>query len=233
MVTFLITSLVILAFLAAAAYFWQKPAFPAKTEPLPLPPGRGLFIDGTPDGAALAAAEAESLAIANADQRRSELLSLAAKGEKSVLEEARNLGNAEHSEFYDEVLNTLVESADSAPKLLALGSYVTRHEFPVNKKLAARFIESCKSAPDKLSTAKMLHLAALSNEADVYEAAAETALECWRKQLLRDLSPQELLAILEGEFWLLSSHARSSGAGFLLKRTLSNARRELEAAHGG
>ena len=78
---------------------------------------------------------------------------------------------------------------------------------------------------------KMLHVAALSDDATVYQAAVETALEFWRKGFLPKISPQELLAILEGEFWLLSSNTRSSGAGFLLKRTLSSARRELETAH--
>jgi hypothetical protein len=40
-----------------------------------------------------------------------------------------------------------------------------------------------------------------------------------------------LRSILEGEFWILSSPTRRSGAGFLLKRALAGARRELEAAH--
>jgi hypothetical protein len=33
---------------------------------------------------------------------------------------------------------------------------------------------------------------------------------------------------LNSEFWVLSSNTRSSGAGFVLKRTLSNATRELK-----
>jgi len=84
MVTFLITSLVILAFLAAAVYFWQKPAFPTKTEILAPSPGRGLFIDGAPDGVTLSAEEADSEAIANADRRRAELLGRARSGEESA-----------------------------------------------------------------------------------------------------------------------------------------------------
>jgi hypothetical protein len=77
----------------------------------------------------------------------------------------------------------------------------------------------------------MLHVAALSNDAAVYQTAVETALEFWRGGLLSEVSAQELRAILEGEFWILSSPARSSGAGFLLKRALAVARRELKAAH--
>jgi hypothetical protein len=44
------------------------------------------------------------------------------------------------------------------------------------------------------------------------------------------MSTQELRSILESEFWILSSTTRSSGAGFLLKRALRSAHRELEAA---
>lgn len=226
MVTFLITSLIILAFLAVAVYFWQKPASSDETEALlPPPHWRGLFIDGIPDGKI--SAEDDS---ATHLQQRVALLDRAAKGEKSVLQEARNTSSSEDSRLYEEVLNSLVESADSEPKLLALVSYVTRHELPVNKKLAATFIASCKSAPGPNSAAKMLHVAALSDDATVYQVAVETALEFRSNGLLSEISPQELLAILEGEFWLLSANTRSSGAGFLLKRTLSSARRELETA---
>jgi hypothetical protein len=227
MVTFLIISLVILAFLAAAAYFWQKPVFPKQTAILTPPPGRGLFIDGTPDGIALVAAEVESEAIAHADQHRSELLGRSKVGDKSTLQEAQNSNDVL---LYDEVLSSLVAGADSDPALLSLVSHITRHELPVNRKLAERFVESCKSARDRKTTAKMLHLAALSNDAAIYQTAVEAALEFWRAGCLAEVSPRELRAILEGEFWLLSSQTRSSGSGFLLKRTLAVARRELEAA---
>ncbi len=229
MVTFLITSFFILAFLAVAAYFWQKPASTTETEAL-LPPRqyRGLFIDGIPEGQI---AEDNAEVIATALRERTALLDRAANGEKSALQHARNISNSVDSGFYEEVLNCLVESANSGPKLLSLVSYVARNELPVNQKLAERFITSCKSEPGQSSAAKMLHIAALSDDANLYQTAVETALESWRNGLLPEVSPQELLAILEGEFWLLSAHARSSGAGFLLKRTLSSARRELETAH--
>jgi hypothetical protein len=77
----------------------------------------------------------------------------------------------------------------------------------------------------------MLHVAALSNDAAVYQSAVESALEFWRERRPSEISAPELRSILEGEFWILSSPTRSSGAGFLLKRTLRSARRELEAGH--
>jgi hypothetical protein len=228
MVTLLITSFFVLAFLAIAIYFWQKPASPIEAEALPPPPGRGLFIDGTLDGQALAKAAAASEAAANAASKRRELIERAKDGENSILFEARN---TEDADFYEEALNLLVAGADSDPKLLSLVSYITRQKLPVNKKLAERLIDSFIRAPDRSSTAKMLHVAALSDDAAVYQSAVETALTFWRDRRLPGISAQELHSILEGEFWILSSSTRSSGAGFLLKRTLAGARRELEATY--
>ena len=229
MVSILITSLFILAFLAIAVYFWQKPGSPIEAEALLPPPGRGLFIDATSDGQVIeqARAEVNSEATADAAAKRRELLERAKSGEKSTLLEARNL---EDAELYDEALSSLVAGADSDPKLLSLVSYVTRNELRANQKLAEKVMDSYKRAPDRNSTAKMLHVAALSDDAAVYQSAVETALEFWRDRRLAEISTQELRAILESEFWILSSTTRSSGAGFLLKRTLRGAHRELEAS---
>jgi len=229
MVTFLITSVLVLAFIAVAVYFWQKSPSSTEAAVLVPPPARGLFIDGTPEGQAtsLANAATESAAITNAVSRHNLIERLKA-GEKSALLETWKTGDAE---LYDEGLNLLVTGADSDPALLSLVSYVTRHELPVNRKLGEHFIESYKHSPDRSSTAKTLHVAALSNDAAVYQNAVETALRCWRERRLTDISAEELRSILEGEFWILSAPTRSSGAGFLLKRTLASARRELEAAH--
>lgn len=227
MVTFLITSFFILAFLAIATYFWQRSASSTEAETLPPPPGRGLFINGTEDGQALARAEAASEAMASEAAKRRELFKRAEAGDRSTLVET---SDAKDAELYEGALNLLVTGADTDPKLLSLVSYVTQHELRVNKKLADRVIDSCTRAPDRSSTAKMLHVAALSDDAAVYQSAVETALNFWRDRRLPEISVQELRSILEGEFWILSSPTRNSGAGFILKRTLAGARRELEAA---
>jgi len=73
-------------------------------------------------------------------------------------------------------------------------------------------------------------LAALSDDAQLYEDAVQTALRFWRESKPVATSAAELKALFESEFWVLSSGTRSSGAGFVLKRTLANARRELETA---
>jgi hypothetical protein len=225
MVTFLITSFFILAFLAIATYFWQKPRRTSDTKVLTDAPGRGLFVDGAPEDSALPpSVEAET---ENTAMKRGALLERVAAGEQSTLLEAHQ---ADDAELYEEALNSFIAAADTKPKLLSLVSYITRHELPVSKKLAETVIDSYKLAPDRSSTAKTLHVAALSNDALIYQDAVEIALKFWRDGRLPDVSAVELCAIVEGEFWILSSSTRSSGAGYLLKRTLRNARRELEAA---
>ena len=76
----------------------------------------------------------------------------------------------------------------------------------------------------------MLHVAALADSPQTYAAAVKAAVQFWLNGKLTSISAEELQSIIDGEFWLLSSQARASGAGFVLKETLANARRELEAS---
>ena len=148
-------------------------------------------------------------------------------GERDALAAAHANGDAA---FYDRVLNELVKCADSDPKLLALMSYVTQNELPVNVNLAKAVIASWQKSPDRNGTSKALHFAALSDDAGIYREAVDHALRLWREGKLQDISPLELRTLFDGEFWILSSGTRSSGAGFVLKQSLADARRELEAA---
>ena len=100
-----------------------------------------------------------------------------------------------------------------------------------NKEAFQQAIAEWQQASDRNSTAKMLHAAALSEDAEIYRRALETALRSWREGKLSDISAVELQSLFNGEFWVLSSAARSSGAGFVLKRTLANANRELEGTN--
>jgi hypothetical protein len=219
MVTILITSVLLLGLIAIAVYFWQKPANQTRTlELLPPPDARGLFdYDQTPN-------ELTEATRIHEEDRRKTLLERAGQGDTRVLKEAHELAQP----VYNEVLNTLVARSESPSQLLTLASHVTRHELPVNRNLAAALVEAWRDATDRSSTAKMLHLAALSDDPEVYQTALEAAMKAWRDGGLPDVSAPELQAILEGEFWLLSSHARRSGAGFVLKRSLAAVRRELQ-----
>jgi hypothetical protein len=215
MVTLLITSVFVFGLIAIAIYFWQKAANTSQPTELSLPPRpAGLFSDFKP-------AELPS----PSEDPKKALIESATKGNKDALEQAHALDDAT---LYEEVLNIFVAQIDSEPKLLSLVSHVTRNELPVNKALAQKSIDYWKDSPDRHSTAKMLHLAALSDDAAVYRLAVEVALSLWRDGKLPDVSAEELQSLINGEFWVLSSNTRSSGAGFVLKRTLATAKRELE-----
>jgi len=221
MVTILITAVVVLVLFGIGVYFWQRPATDNTDRVLPPPPGaRGLFADFATETDA-----AEHLAMMS--QRRAELIKEAENGQRDTLDEARLTGDPA---LYNRVLTELVHFSASEPKLLSLLSYVSQNELPVNRNLAEAVLASWREDPDRSGTARALHFAALSDDPDIYRGAIESALRLWREEKLSDISAVELRALFDGEFWVLSSSSRSSGAGFVLKRTLDGARRELEAA---
>jgi len=223
MVTLFITAFAVLVLIGIGIYFWQKPAADYSENVLPPSPNaRGLFADD----ASSIAEENKRLALAASDLAES-LIARAKKGEHSALDDAHLSNN---SVLYDRVLTELVHVSESKPKLLALMSYVSQNDLPVNQSLARVAIASWKQAPDRSGTAKALHVAARSDDADTFREAVESALGFWREGKLEGVSAVELKALFDGEFWILSAGSRSSGAGFVLKRTLESARRELEAA---
>jgi len=92
-------------------------------------------------------------------------------------------------------------------------------------------IKAFQQSPNRTSTAALLHAAALSDNAKNYGRAIELVLLFWRDGSLSDLSARELQSLFNSEYWVLSSHTRTSGAGFVLKETLSSANRELESTN--
>ena len=224
MVALLFTAIFIIVVLVIPFLFWAVRTKAPGERLLPPPePPRGLFTEKE-------AFESAVLPPAGADENgtaRKSLSERAGTGDQSALAEAQALGDRK---FYDEVLDQLTLNADNGATLLALASYVTRNELPVSRKLAEALISSWKSSPTRSSTATTLHLTALADDAELYQQTVETALVFWRQGLIENVSAAELRALFDGEFWVLSAHTRRSGAGFILKRKLASARRELETA---
>jgi hypothetical protein len=220
MFTLLITAVLLLGLVAVAIYFWQKPANTSQTEQLaPLMTGRGLFDNDE----APAQITGSALLEQNKQQEQALLVRANAKDKGSLME-----AHAMNQKVYNAVLDTLVSVLSSDSQLLSLVSFVVQRDLPVNDGLVHAMMESWKGSPDRNSTAKMLHIVALFDDAETYRKAVELVLGAWREEKLRDLSAVELQALLNGEFWVLSSGARNSGAGFVLKRILSSAQRELD-----
>lgn len=224
MVTLLFTSVFIIGLLAVALYFWAKPvkgsdrALPPRQQP------RGLFSE--PDAIVTAW---PNLSADETAKQRSLLLAKARSGNHDALEGAQALRD---KEFYDRVLDLLVAATDAEASLPSLVSHVERNELPVNNDLAQAVLDSWQKTPDRNSTARALHFAALADDAQLYQSAVEATLKYWQAGKLANVSPRELQALFDGEFWVLSSRTRGSGAGFILKRTLANARRELGNSTG-
>ncbi|HZI60614.1 MAG TPA: hypothetical protein VFD62_07875 [Pyrinomonadaceae bacterium] len=170
MVTFLISSVLLLGLIAIAIYFWQKPANTSQTTELPPPSSQqvqGLFSDFK--------------------------------------------------------LNELRLATVSKP-VSEIDEQIDREDF----ENAVAAIRAFQQSPNRNSTTRLLHVAALSDDAKTYGRAIELVLMSWRDGSLSDISARDLQGLFSSQYWELSSHTRTSGAGFVLKQTLSNANRELE-----
>lgn len=173
MVTFLFTSVFVLALLAIAIYFWQKPA--NRSETIGLPP---------------------------------------------LPEERRSL-------FSDDIgVNQLRPSTENQ-QLSEKDTKVDAETFQE----ALKAIKAFQESPNRTTTTNLLHIAALADNAKNYGRAVELVLMSWRDGSLSDLSTRDLQALFNSEYWVLSSRTRTSGAGFVLKNTLSSANRELESTN--
>jgi len=227
MVSILITAFVfvlaILLFSGIGFFFWQKSIRDTSQRVLPPSPDfHGLFGEHPTETEIRTQEDLERAALVE-----SSLLDRARAGDKSALVDAKESGDAD---LYLKVLNEFVQKIDSDAALLSLMSFVAQNDLPVSVPLATAVVASWEKAPTREGTAKALHFAALSDDARLYGDTVELSLKLWRAGKLANVSSDELRALFDGEFWILSSRSRSSGAGFVLKQTLADARRELEAA---
>ena len=126
--------------------------------------------------------------------------------------------------FSDFSLNQLRNPAESPVETTAKVSDETFQQ-------AIEAIRAFQNSPNRNSTTNLLHVAALSDDAKNYGRAVELVLMSWRDGSLADLSANDLQSLINSEYWVLSSHTRTSGAGFVLKRTLANANAELQGTN--
>ena len=218
-------AIIVIAFLAligaALTIFLKQRTPPDATgnHVLQAPHFEGLF--DRPDAASLV-----EQATASGKQ---DLLELAKAGDLNALSAAHASND---TEFYADVLTALSEwASERQENLAALVSHISKsNELRASKQLARRFIESWKTAPDRRSTTAMLHIAALSDDAETYEQALEAAVEFWRSGKLSGFRPEELIELLVSQYWVIAPEARRGGAGFALKRRLGGVRRELATA---
>jgi hypothetical protein len=160
-----------------------------------------------------------------AEEFEKSLLSRAAQGDFEVLKEAR----AVSTEMYRRVFDALVESCGaSTDTLRSLADFITRNDnLRASPALAERLVTDWEANPSRASVPRLLRVAALSDDAATFELAMSAVVRARGAGRLAEASAEELRSLFEAEYWLLSSEAKRSGAGFLLKQKLARARREL------
>ncbi len=225
--TILFISVLLLAVAAFALRRRKRRAPPTES----LLPSEARAFDGL--FAEERAEEMRRLAQIEAERRNQEermrLLDRAAGGDKTALDEARVFDDAA---FYREVLRRLAAHANGDEEALrSIAEHIARSgELRSSGEFAAMMIERWSEAPERLSLACALHLAALSDDADVFKRAVEVALRLFGEGRLPRVSAGDFLAAVESAYWLIEAEARSSGSIFLLKRLVAEVRRELAAS---
>ena len=161
---------------------------------------------------------AQFIAEIEAEKLREELLNRANAGDFSALHDAKS-----KQVLYDEVLAVFAKH-----DLSGTADYISRHdELRANASFAEALMNAWQQMPTRQEVAKLLHISALSDDAEIYVLAVKTVRNAWREQKIPDISGQELAAIIEAEYWLLKPSARETKMA--LKDFLTQMRTELDS----
>lgn len=224
--------LIISVFLIAAASFFiirSKRSGSSRDESNYFPPAepRGLFGPGPEGDRPTRQLRAERQLAA--EKARQELLHRANAGDLDALADAHAAGDAD---VYRETLDALVahSAADPAAPARLAAFVVEREELKASPALALALLEAWRAAPARASTAELLRVAALSGDANTFAAVLGEVAYAFEGGRLTGLSAAALRELLEAEYWVLSSEAKRTGAGFVLKHQLAQVCRRL-AAH--
>jgi hypothetical protein len=226
--TILFISILLLAVATFALHRRNRRPPPKEPDFFPEPRGfDGLFAEQHAEGMKLLAQSDADLRV---QEERRRLLGRAAEGDKTALDEARVCGDGP---FYSEILQTLVARAEGdAEALRSIAEYIVAGRAPRSSvEFAAMMIERWGESPDQLSFAGALHLAASSDDAEVFRRAVEVALRLFGEGRLPLVSAEKFLAAVESAYWLIGAEARNSGSNFLFKKVIADVRRELAAAY--
>jgi len=224
MIALVVILVLALTGLAFTLYLWQRTPNKAGAEH-EIEPRRFAGLFAVRHSAADPAANEE----ADNSRFRASLVDRARNDDLTTLSEAHADGDGT---LYGDVLDALIESAyGNQEKLSALVTRISKSsDLRANKQLAEQVFATWKAAPDRRSTTEMIHVAALSDDAEVYQQAIELVTSSWQQGKLREFRAEELVELFNSQYWILAPEARRGGAGFALKRKLAGVRRELAAA---
>lgn len=185
---------------------------------LPDPRPRSLFAADEE-----CASQLEAKAKADAAER-ARILARAARGSAEALSDATATGDAS---LYKLALESLVARAGGPAELSALSSHIVGKNLRACPSLALKLLEGWEARPARESVPELLRMAALSDDAGVFSRAVAAVFAAWKAGRAGGLSAHDLRELFDAEYWMLSSEAKRSGAGFHLKQQLSDVRRRL------
>ncbi len=183
----------------------------------------GLFAEERElEAAELRKAEAEI----RREELRMELLTRAWANDESCLDEAHAAGERD---LYNEVLDAHIASAGGKAEVLkSIMEYIVDSgALRATPEFANRMLDQFPGRCEQRTLADLVYLAALSDDARVFERAIELARTGYRSGRIVRTNARDFLTIIEHAYWLLSPEVRYSGTGFLLKRLVADVRREL------
>jgi hypothetical protein len=218
--------IITLVLLAAIAYTIYRKQQPDAAHGYEFPPMRPPRLFGENPATEIANPAQPALDEQAEAGQRATLLARAAQGDHEALTDAARLTDAT---VYSMALGELVKWAESSPERLdSLAAFVSQGgELRASVELSRAYSRAWEQSPDKASTTRALHLAALSDDAGEFARVVDASVQLWRGGHLGSMSADDLRALVEGEFWLLNSEARVSGAAFVLKQIIGGLRAEL------
>lgn len=150
---------------------------------------------------------------------RENLLRRAENSDYNSLLEAKVFGN---SPLYNEVFQILLRNDSDA-----LIEFVTRNNLTADSDLVELSGANLSKNPTLDNLHKYVHLATLTNSAEIFLQVLETTNELYKQKRLNEISGEKLIEVLESHYWSLTGAVRVSGAGYLLKEKMANIRREI------
>ena len=188
------------------------------------PPPRSLF-----EGSAAEPLEIEGATRQTGEPHRQHQMELCERARGGDFEALVDAHTTLDRELYREVLHAAFnQHSNDAKQLSALASFIAgRNQLRADPVFARALLEAWRRAPEQISPTEMLRIAALSDDPAAYESAVEAVLEFWKEGCLPEFSAEGLRRLFESEYWVLGADARRSGASFVLKETLADARRQL------
>jgi hypothetical protein len=220
----IIILIILVLTLTAAAFLFTVQRY---ARALPEEPKNAAFPHRPPASLFAEEDEPESLTEGRAHNQSMAWLEQAARGETQALECAQAAGDPK---LYAQTLDALIDAHERQGNLPDLVKRIANgNGLRGSARLAERVIQSWQRAPGRRSTVEMMHMAALSDDAEIYGKAVEHALKAWQDEKLADLKAEDLIALIESQYWEMAAEARSGGAGYALKLKIADARRELTA----